>query len=182
MSENLRNRQQSLICLAASTKRRTRCLIRCMKFRQVTLALLLLTGARAQLRQQDSEPHWQKIDQLCGQLQFVTPKENVIGMESRFRVAYLMNADLSLYVASPKDNQCCGTKTLATVQSDRYGSFRFRGIGSGNYWLRVQKDGKEYIVPLEVTADFNQKTCLDPSVARDVVVDSKPPSVQVRIR
>jgi hypothetical protein len=154
-----------------------------MSVRRASLFVLLLATAFAQ-QEPDSEPHWLKIDQLCGQLQFAVPENGPvrIGAPSRFRAPFLTNASLSLYAARPREKRCCGAKPIATVQSNEYGGFHFQGLRSGNYWLRVQKDGREYIVPLRITSDFNQRTCFDTSIARDIVVNSKPPSIQVRIR
>ncbi|SRR5579883_2408423 len=152
-----------------------------MTVRQTVLFLFLCTAGFGE-KADDSRPIWLHIDQLCGEIQCEPAYVKIGKVESLFPAPYLTNASLSLYAAGPSDKPCCGEAPIATGQSNKYGDFQFQGLRRGKYWLRVQKDGEEYMVPLQVTSDFNQKTCTDPSVARDLVVNSKPPSIQVRIR
>jgi hypothetical protein len=137
-------------------------------------------------QQAEPGPRWQRIDQLCGQLELAAPiqKQLLVGgeREARMYVSHVEHASMALFRAVADESRCCRSEPIDVAQSGQYGSFRFEGVRKGRYWLRVRKDAFEYFIPLEVTADFDARTCRDVSVGRSIVVDSKPPRVEVRIR
>jgi len=129
---------------------------------------------------------WQKVDQLCGQLQLAAPEEKTIIVDgkakSRLYTAYIEGAMVTLYPATAAERECCAASPIATVRSRKYGAFEFRRIQPGYYWLQVQTNGSTQVIPLHLTSDFNEKACSDSSVRRSVVVDSAPPKIETRIR
>jgi hypothetical protein len=129
---------------------------------------------------------WQSIDQLCGQLDLVTPIEKNLVVEGKHEkvsyVGHLEYADLGLYPVTSEDEKCCKAPPIAATKSGGHGAFAFDGVKKGSYWLRVAKGKSLYIVPLIVTKNFNSQTCHDSSVGRSVVLDSQPPKVEIRIR
>jgi hypothetical protein len=132
------------------------------------------------------QPLWQEIDQFCGQLELASPSKRQIVVNGKSQLTlntvYMERASMTLFaVASPED-RCCGATPVASAQSRRYGAFELEGVNSGKYWLRVQKDDLTYLIPVRVTQRFDQKICRDPSVGRSIVVDSRPPKIQIRIR
>lgn len=142
--------------------------------------------ARAQDRLADQLQQWQPIDQLCGQIELERPTIKKIAVrgkpETRLYSTHLEGASLTLYSADGTQKQCCGTKIIATARSGRYGAFAFERVSQGPYWLRVQKDKLDRVVPIRVTRDFDSRVCRDPSVGRSVIVDTTPPKIEVRIR
>ena len=132
------------------------------------------------------ESQWQKTSQLCGVLEFATPKKKTIVVNGRTETRLYENpveeADVLLYRGKVLDKTCCpDTTPTARTRSNRYGTFEFSGFQSGWYWLRVERDGLDVTIPLQVTSDPDIKFCRDPSVGRIYTVDSKPPSVQTQI-
>lgn len=134
-----------------------------------------------------AQPHWQKVDQLCGQLELTKPANKTIIVngkrEERSYETYLNDAEVFLHRGANSDTECCGGgKTLAHTRSRRFGAFELPGFEHGLYWLEVKKGNLRSEIPLRVTEDFNARKCHAPEVGRSFIVDSKPPSVQVRIR
>ena len=134
----------------------------------------------------DIQTHWQPIDQLCGQLELAVPKKKHIIVngksEERLYTAYLEGAAVALYPGTSSEEGCCAGKPVATTESHKYGSFSFEGVQPGAYWLRGQKNQLIRLIPVRVTAGFDEKACHDPSVGRSIVVDSNPARTETRIR
>jgi hypothetical protein len=129
---------------------------------------------------------WQKTDQLCGELEFATPKEKRIIVNGRKETRLYENpvkeADVLLYRGTVLDKTCCPDATpAARTQSDRFGRFEFSGFQSGWYWLRVEKDPLDVTIPVQITGDFDAELCRAPWVGRIYTVDAEPPKVQTRI-
>jgi hypothetical protein len=137
-------------------------------------------------RESRDQTPWQVMDQLCGQLEWAAPKTKqvVVGgkAESRSYTVYLEGATMSQYPATSSEKECCDAKPMATVRSRKYGAFEFEGVPHGVYWLRVQKNELNRLIPVRITHDFDVKACRDPSVGRSVLADSNPPKIEIRIR
>ncbi len=153
-----------------------------------TIALVTVMGFSQSTPhpQSDSEPKWQKVDQVCGELEFATPTKKTIVVdgktEARLYATPVKDAEVILYRASALDKTCCGsTAPVASTRSNRFGAFKFSGCPRGLYWLRVKRGSFTGAIPLRVTDDFNGKSCRDPSVGRSFVVDAQPPRVETRI-
>jgi hypothetical protein len=132
------------------------------------------------------EPQWQETDQLCGVLEFVTPKKKIIVVngktETRLYENPVKEAEVLLYRGTVLDEACCSQTTpVARTQSNKNGAFEFLDFPSGRYWLRVNKDVLNATIPVQITGDFNSKSCTDPLVGRIFTVDAQPPKVQTRI-
>jgi hypothetical protein len=162
-----------------------------MKPPLVILTLVLAVGAAlsqpAPWSGSAGEPQWQKVDQLCGQLELATPTKKTIVVngkrEERSYVTYVHDAEVSLYRGTHSDKECCGSeKPVAQTHSKRFGAFELLGLQHGLYWLQVKKGTLNGEIPLLVTDDFNARTCRAPEVGRSFVVNSKPPATRVRIR
>ena len=162
-----------------------------MKPSLVILTLVLAVGAALSQPTPWSgstgEPQWQKVDQLCGQLELATPTKKTLIVngkrEERSYVTYLDDAEVSLYRGTRSDKECCGSeKPVAQTRSKRFGAFELLGLQRGLYWLQVKRGTLKGAIPLLVTDDFNAQRCRAPEVGRSFVVDSKPPATQVRIR
>ena|SRR5215471_554015 len=130
---------------------------------------------------------WQEVDQLCGQLELSKPSTRIIIVngkrEERSYLSYLSDAKVLLYRGADSDTECCGkSKALEKTTSKRFGAFALPGYEHGLYWLQVRKGSVHGEVPLHVTENSNERKCRAPEVRRSFIVDSKPPSVQVRIR
>lgn len=147
------------------------------------LAATLLGWSQKSLTEQ---PQWQKIDQLCGQVELERPTSKKIIVngkaETRLYTTYLEGATLTLFSAHEGQAACCEPNATASTRSGRYGAFEFRRVPKGMYWLRVQQGGLSRVVPIRLTEDFNVRVCRSPSARRSVIVDSNPPRVQLRIR
>jgi hypothetical protein len=134
----------------------------------------------------DEKVEWQDVDQLCGQLQLETPEKKAITAdgktESRHYTAYLEVATIALYPATSDEKKCCAGNRILTAHSRKDGAFEFKGVRPGYYWLRVQKNGLERLIPVHVRGAFSEKACYDSSVRRSVVVDATPPKIETRIR
>ena len=134
----------------------------------------------------DNEQQWKKVDQLCGNLEFATPKKETIVVNGKTEVRLYANpvkdADVILYRGTASDKTCCADATRATrTRSNKFGKFEFSGFQSGWYWLRVNKADFSATIPLHVTRDFDAKSCRDRSVGRIFFVDAQPPKVETRI-
>jgi hypothetical protein len=134
----------------------------------------------------DNEPQWQKVDQLCGDLEFATPKgKNIVvngKTETNLYASPVKDAEVILYRGTALDKTCCADATRATrTRSNKFGKFEFSGFQSGWYWLRVNYGKLSATMPLEVTRDFDAKSCRDRSVGRIFTVDAQPPRVETRI-
>lgn len=137
--------------------------------------------------QQPNPPQWQNIDQLCGVLEFATPKKKTITtadgkIETRMYANILKEAKVALYRGTASDEGCCGGKTPAgNTKSDKLGKFELSGFQSDWYWLNIESNNFSATIPLHVTSDFNEKSCHAPPVDRIFTVDAKPPKVETRI-
>jgi hypothetical protein len=134
----------------------------------------------------DNEPQWQKVDQLCGDLEFATPKEKTIVVngktETRLYANRVKEAEVIVYRGTASDKTCCADATPASrTRSNKIGEFEFSGFQNGWYWLRVRKGDFSATIPLHTTSDFDAKSCRDRSVGRIFAVDAQPPKVQTRI-
>ena len=84
--------------------------------------------------QQPNPPQWQDVDQLCGVLEFATPKKKTITTadgktETRMYANVLKEAKVALYRGTASDEGCCGGKTLAgNTKSDKLGRFELSGL------------------------------------------------------
>ena len=152
--------------------------------------LVVVSTASSQVGKKTSgldHSEWQKVDQLCGQLELTKPTMKTIIVngkrEQRSYVTHLSDAEVLLYRAANSDTRCCGSERLfAHTRSSHFGAFELPGFGPGLYWLQVKKGDLRSEIPLLVTEDFNARKCRASEVGRSFAVDSKPPSVQVRIR
>ena len=134
----------------------------------------------------DEKVQWQDVDQPCGQLQLEVSKKKTIVVEgrteSRFYTAYLQDATITLYPAAFAEAECCSANPIATAHSGKYGTFAFKGVQPGYYWLRVQKNGVTRVIPVHLMGTFSDKACSDLSVRRSFIVDATPPKIETRIR
>ena len=134
----------------------------------------------------DNELQWQKVDQLCGDLEFATPKKKTIVVNGKTETDLyanpVKNAQVILYRGTALDKTCCADATPATrTRSNKFGRFEVLGFRSGWYWLRVSEGDFGSTIPLHVTSDFDTKSCRDRSVGRSFIVDAHPPRVETRI-
>ena len=134
------------------------------------------------------EVNWQSVDQICGSLRFANPKKKTITTldgkaETRWYANPLKQANITLYKGTRlDDNTCCDQRTAAGhTKSDKLGRFEMPGFQSGWYWLRIESSNLRTTIPLQVTNDFNDKSCRDRSVGRIFTVDAEPPKVETRI-
>jgi hypothetical protein len=120
--------------------------------------------------QQPNAPQWQNIDQLCGVLEFATPKKKMITRadgktETRMYADVLKEVKAALYRGTASDEGCCGGKKPAgNTKSDKLGRFELSDFQSGWYWLYIESNNFSTTIPLHVTSDFNDKSCHAPSV------------------
>lgn len=137
--------------------------------------------------QKRNPPPWQSVDQLCGVLEFATPKKKTITetdgkTETRLYANVLKDAKVALYMGTASDEGCCEGKTPAgNTTSDKRGWFELSGFQSGWYWLYIESNNFSTTIPLHITSDFNVNSCHARSVGRIFTVDSKPPKVETRI-
>lgn len=134
------------------------------------------------------EVNWQSVGQLCGSLRYTNPKTKTIvtadgKAEASLYANVLKEADVEVFKGTRLDeNKCCDRKTPAGhTKSDKFGRFEVPGLPSGWYWLRVTSNNFSSTIPLQVTNDFNDKSCHDRSVGRIFAVDAQPPKVETRI-
>ncbi len=156
-----------------------------------TIATLILAAGTAFSQAETTpagtaQPQWQKVDQLCGQLEITKPTIKTIIVngkrQERSYETYLNDAEVHLYRGADLDTARSGVgKPLAHTRSLRFGAFELPGFEHGLYWLEVKKGNLRSEIPLLVKEDFNARKCHAPEVGRIFVVDSKPPTVQVRI-
>ena len=76
---------------------------------------------------------WQKVDQLCGQLELTKPTNKTIIVngkrEGRPYETYLNDAEVLLHRGTSSDTHCCGSgKPLAHTRSKRFGTFELPGF------------------------------------------------------
>jgi len=134
------------------------------------------------------EVNWQSVGQLCGSLRYANQKKKTIittdgKAEIRLYSNVLKEAVVEVYKGTRLDDKnCCDGKTLAGhAKSDKFGRFEVPGLPSGWYWLRIKSNNLSTAIPLQVTSDFNDKSCHDRSVGRIFTVDAQPPRVETRI-
>jgi hypothetical protein len=136
---------------------------------------------------QSSEgPKWQKVDQLCGEVELAGPTKKSIVVNGKTEVRLystpVRNAEVALYRATATDKTCCaGSAPVARTRSNKIGVFEFSGFRRGLYWLKVRNGHVEGAIPLRLTDDFRAESCHAPSVERTFVVDARPPTVETRI-
>jgi hypothetical protein len=159
------------------------------KFLAVFLPALFgisLAQAAPPNRASNSNLQWQRVDQLCGQVELAAPtkKEIVVNgkAETRLYATHLTNAELVLYSGSRDENKCCRQqKVLERTKSNRRGSFYLTAFHIGYYWLQIRKGTLNVFIPIEVTHEFDPTSCHDYSVGRLFIADSVPPTVITRI-
>jgi hypothetical protein len=153
-------------------------------------ALFLATAAvfgQSRPASQRNTALWQNVDQLCGILEFATPKKKTITTangkaETRLYANVLKDAEVTLYKGTALDENCCGGTTPARrTKSNQLGRFELPGFQRGWYWLSIETGDFGTAIPLHVTSDFNDKSCHDRSVGRIFTVDAQPPKVETRI-
>lgn len=160
---------------------------------RLSIAILLVVIAETTFSQtplkseSPHEPHWQSVDQLCGQIELSAPTKKTIvcdnKTETRLYATYLRDADVFLYSATAGEGTCCGSAgPIARTRSRQSGAFEFSQFRGGLYWLQVRKGTLEKTIPVRVIRDFDAGLCHDSSVRRSFVVDSRPPTVRTRIR
>lgn len=76
-------------------------------------------------------PQWQKVDQLCGILEFAAPKKKTIKVngqtETRLYANPVNNAEVTLYRGTALDETCCADSTPAgRTQSTDIGRLSFQ--------------------------------------------------------
>ena len=168
--------------------RQTELLIRSF-FGIATLALvgIIAFGQNPPASRRPDPPQWQNVDQLCGVLEFATPKKKTITTadgktEARLYANVLKDADVALYRGTASDQNCCAARTpTGHAKSNKFGRFELLGFQTGWYWLHIQSNNFNAMLPLHVTRDFNEKSCHDRSVGRIFTVDAQPPKVETRI-
>jgi hypothetical protein len=144
-----------------------------------------VVGSKAE--QQRNPPRWQNVDQLCGDLEFATPKKKTITAadgktEARLYANVLKDADVVLYKGAASDRNCCGGETPAAhTKSTKFGRFELPGFQSGWYWLHVESNTFSTTIPLHVTIDFDDKSCHARYIGCIFTVDAQPPKVETRI-
>ena len=114
-----------------------------------------------------AQPLWQKVDQLCGQLELAEPTNKTIMVngkhEERSDVTYVNDAEVFLYRGTLSDKECCGSGLpLGRTRSKRFGAFELVGFRHGLYWLQVKKGKLKGEIPLLVTHDFNARNATLP--------------------
>jgi hypothetical protein len=154
--------------------------------RQMMLAGNCIPSETVPQLRSDTEVKWQTVDQLCGDVELAAPTKKTIVVngktETRLYVTQMRNAEVTLYKGAARDKACCGSAApLARALSGRSGQFEFSGFQRGLYWLAVQKGSFSGAIPLQLTDDFNTKSCREPSTARSFIVDAQPPTVETRI-
>lgn len=150
-----------------------------------TLALVAATALCQSPPSSDrrSAVQWQNVDQLCGVLQFVTPKTKTITTadgktETRLYANVLKDAEVVLYRGTASDENCCGGKPpVGHAKSNTSGSFELSGFQKGFYWLRIENNNFTSTIPVLVTSDFNEGLCHERSVGRMFTADARPPKV-----
>lgn len=86
-----------------------------------------------------SDSQWQKTDQLCGVLEFATPKNKTIVVNGKTETLMYANpvkeADILVYRGKILDKTCCpDTAPAARTQSNKHGTFElpgFKVVGTG---------------------------------------------------
>jgi hypothetical protein len=136
--------------------------------------------------QSNDGPKWQKVDQLCGELELAAPTKKSIVVNGKTEIRLystpVKNAEVILYNARASDKACCGNSApLARTRSTKVGAFEFPGLSHGLYWLKVEAGNVNGAIPLQLTDDFNAKFCHAPSTTRTFIVDAQPPTVETRI-
>jgi hypothetical protein len=157
-----------------------------LNFAVPTFALATVLGLVQAVPPAYNDTQWQLVDQICGYLEFETPKKTTIVVngktETRLYSNPVKDADVLVYRGTASDKTCCVDTLLASrTHSNRFGEFEFSGFQNGWYWLRVKKGGFSATIPLHVTRDFDAKSCRDRSVERIFTVDAQSPKVQTRI-
>ena len=136
--------------------------------------------------QSNEGPKWQRVDQLCGEVELAAPTKKSIVVkgktEVRLYTTRVKNAEVILYPGTATDKTCCGSSApVARTRSNNFGSFEFSGFHRGLYWLKVTNGNVNGAIPLQLTDDFSAKSCHAPSTQRGFVVDAQPPTVETRI-
>lgn len=136
--------------------------------------------------QSNEGPEWQKVDQLCGEVELAAPTEKsmVASGKTEIRLAStpVKNAEVVLYRGTTTDKTCCGSSApLARTRSSRLGGFELLGFKRGLYWLHVKRGSINATIPIQLTEDFAPQSCHDASVGRFFTVDAQPPNVVTRI-
>jgi hypothetical protein len=136
--------------------------------------------------QSTDEPKWQKVDQLCGELELAAPTQKSIVVNGKAEIRLystpVKNAEVILYNGTATDKTCCGTSApVARTRSTKFGAFEFSGFRRGLYWLRVETRNVNGVIPLQLTNDFSAKLCHAPSTSRSFIVDAQPPTVETTI-
>jgi hypothetical protein len=117
-----------------------------VKVRATFLCLCLLAaalGARAQ-----SSSKIVSFDQLCGELSFVTPVSGG-GMDS----VQLKNVKLELYSWEEGIACCRNSHPFFRAVTDNEGTFEFKDVDPGRYWLVVHYQKKLFRLAVAIDPD-----------------------------
>ncbi len=111
----------------------------------IAAVMLLSAGCFSQ-----AKPSVTQVAELCGELQHVwyTPVTGTQNMLNEHREA-LRNVVLKLF-ARAGEAACCTGDLLRTAKSGRRGTFDFKKLAPGNYWLVASWNGREYSMPVEI--------------------------------
>jgi hypothetical protein len=97
---------------------------------------------------------WNAVDVLCGKLVQVEkiPKRGVAN-SFREKTKVIKKAALRLYYRD-KDVPCCAQQSAAAEGvSTKNGTFEFKNIATGNYWLVARVGGTDYKLALKYQPD-----------------------------
>jgi hypothetical protein len=90
---------------------------------------------------------WQTIPQLCGHLQSVEVQSS--GATTDTRGKSLRKVSVRVYKRTTADSYH-SSDFVAEKITGWGGSFRFRVLHAGDYWLVAAYKGKEYMMPLRI--------------------------------
>jgi hypothetical protein len=151
----------------------------------IAIAIWISSRQAESSPQSNDGPKWQRVDQLCGELELAAPTKKSIVVNGKTEIRLystpVRNAEVILYHATAADKTCCTSAPLARTRSTKFGAFEFSGYIRGLYWLKIEAGTVNGAIPLQLTDDFNAKFCHAPSTSRSFIVDARPPTVETRI-
>src|SRR5262245_43774346 len=121
------------------------------RFQTAVIFILVSFSMSLALQARPQVETWELVAKLCGNLEqtgFV-PDKNRPSQYSEKRIP-IQNSKLTLYEA-PNNSVCCSNVPVAgETTTSKNGSFEFKGLKNGYYWLVARFENREYRMSIRI--------------------------------
>ena len=119
-----------------------------------------------------AEPNWSRLGRPCGRVDEVKPGQ-LVGMSG---------LKMRMYTARRPKGTCCSQgKLVASTRTRKWGSFEFKGMKPGKYFLVIDAGEWSLQVPLQIENRYDVELCRSSSTGRLIIIDSPGKNATFRV-